>query len=581
LNNLKYASIELSNKHGFASLVADVDAHAATGLALRLVDKDVKQGATYIYKVKVSKQDTTYYIKEATTFVIIGVNQTNLSAPSELKVLENNSKITLFWANSEKEGYTAYNLYRLDVHSNNFVKINKSPILPMDPDNLQGKTKPNNSDIPGSFVDSNLINNITYTYCLRGINMFAEEGECAIIKATPREQKDLSPTKVTVEQIGIKKAKITWDFTHLDSEIEGFDVSRSANFQDGFENLHEKPLVRTQREFIDTTANEEEPYYIVSVIDSAGNLYRSVPRLLILNDTIPPSKPTGFHGFIDTNGIVNLNWDLGPESNIIGYRVFWANDSEHTFLMANKSLVEDTTFQDTVKLNTLSKYIYYKLSSVNKRYIASENTGMIKLKRPDIIPPQKAVFTKFFVTDSSINLSWEPSLSEDAVKQFLMRRIAGENKWVQIAELPIKDRYYSDQNLTDETNYEYSIETIDDSGLKSITNNFIRAKSQKKNKLSSLTDLQADYDKAQNAIILKWNFKNSTSNDNFWFTIYRSYDNNTGQRPEMQLFATAKSSADSFKDKLLIGNGKYRYSVVVSTNSEQSEKSKIVEVEVK
>ena len=579
LSNLKYASIELSNKHGFACLAADVDAHAATGLALRFVDKDVKHGASYLYTVKVAKQDTTYFIYEATTFAVIRKNQISMTPPSGLKVIENNSKITLFWANPRNEHYSAYNLYRSDDDGKNPVKLNKSPILPMQPDNMQGQSSPEKSDIPGSFVDSVLINNKTYTYCLRGINMFAEESDCAEIKATPKQQKDLAPTEVTVEQSGIHKATIKWEFNKPESEVQGFAVSRSGNFQNGFQFLHQEPLNKSDREFTDTTANEDEPYYVVTAIDTAGNLFRSIPRLLILIDTVPPTTPTGFHGLIDSNGIVGLGWDLSRESNLLGYRVFWANDSNHKFIMVNNDLIEDNIYQDTVQVRSLSKYIYYKLASVNRRYISSDFTDWIKLKRPSVVPPQQAVFTNFIVTDSSVDLSWEPCRSEDAVKQYLMRRVSGENNWNRIAEFPLNINYYSDKNLSDETGYEYSLETIDESGLKSVTNNFIQAKSQKKTKLTSPTDLQAEYDKSQNAVILKWNSRNSDANS--WITIYRSYDNNNGQNNDMQLFETAKSSTNTFKDKSLIGKGKYMYSIVVSTNSEHSEKSKIAEAEVK
>ena len=185
------------------------------------------------------------------------------------------------------------------------------------------------------------------------------------------------------------------------------------------------------------------------------------------------------------------------------------------------------------------------------------------------------------MTDSSVNLSWEPSLSEDAVKQVLKRRLAGGSNWEKIAELPITDRYYADRNISGETNFEYSIETIDESGLKSETTNFILAKTQKKVKLSVPSDLQGEYDKAQNAVNLKWQAINPAANENSWVTIYRSYDNNKGINPDMQVFATAKSTANSFRDKSLIGSGKYRYSIVISSNSGQSAMSNIIDVEVK
>jgi hypothetical protein len=578
--NLRYAAIELSNRHGFASFVADIDAHAATGLALRYVDKNTKPNATYMYKVRVSYQDTTYFIQEAVTIVKVGDNRVVSISPSGFKALAKDKQVTLIWSNPEKEAYTAYNLYRSDDDGKTFKKINKSPILPMDPDYLQGKTKPDNSDIPGSFIDSNLTNNKTYVYRLNGINMFAEEGDGSVIKATPKETKLPPAPVIIVDHIGLNKARIRWDYPKNEKGIVGFGVSKTSDFTNIGGYLHKKPLDINVREFIDTTANENEPYYIVSVMDTLGNMSHSIPRLLIMNDTVPPSKPTGLGGSIDSKGIVNLYWDLCPESNVIGYQVFWANDSTHTFLMVNKSIIEDTTYKDSVDIHTLSKHVYYKLAAINKRYIVSQKSDMLVLNRPDIIPPQNAVFTKFAVTDTSINLEWVPSTSEDAVIQTVLRRLSGEENWSKLADIPMNVGSYIDKNITANSDYEYAIRTTDDSKLNSVTENLIHAKALRNGIVFGIKDLKAVYDETKGIVNLSWEFDESMMNGKYWFSIYRSYSKSSPDN-NLQMVESLGSDLRLFVDKLLYGKGFYNYSVQVVSNNGQSGLSRNVSIEIK
>ncbi|HDP76232.1 MAG TPA: hypothetical protein ENN49_10305 [Bacteroidales bacterium] len=54
--------------------------------------------------------------------------------------------------------------------------------------------------------------------------------------------------------------------------------------------------------------------------------------------------------------------------NIIGYRVYRANDPSREFIAVSGHIHPDTMFFDSISLNTLSQNIYYRVSAVNSRY---------------------------------------------------------------------------------------------------------------------------------------------------------------------------------------------------------------------
>ena len=74
-----------------------------------------------------------------------------------------------------------------------------------------------------------------------------------------------------------------------------------------------------------------------------------------------------------------------------------------------------------VDLKTLTKFIYYSLTSVDKVYNNSKYSSVIKLKRPDIIAPVAPVFIQTSHNNKSVELKWYRSTSDDVEKYELHR----------------------------------------------------------------------------------------------------------------------------------------------------------------
>lgn len=516
-SGLRHAAMELSNRYGFAMFAADMSPHAATGLGLRFVDKSFEKDKSYIYIVSVANVDSSYTIHEGIVTVGALQNDKLNQAPSGLKAISGDTWIRLEWDYPEKSMFSAFNVYKYD---GNIKKLlNKNPIVPFEMDKDKNSQNP---IIISSYVDSNLTNYKKYKYCLTGINEFGEESECAEIEGI---SKDLTPPIAPLpklKQISAREVEITWENNPKNKDLAGYTISKSNDYETNFKPLHENILSPNNTRFIDENAKESEPYYIITCIDTAGNISNSIPIGAVIIDSTAPAKPIGLSGAIDSNGIVVLWWNLGNEDNLAGYRVLWANAPNHEFTQIATDIVRDTVFIDSISINTLSRRAYYRVVAVNKRQIASEASDILAIVRPDLYPPQAAVFTEFAVNDSSIHLKWEHSRSKDVSNQILYRRISGESSWNKLKDLSINESEYIDSDILSNTDYEYSIETIDSSGLKSLTEDYLGVKSiNLKNKSDYNFDVK--YNKNDKSLKIKW-LSNSNCNDNIY--IYKVSDSN-------------------------------------------------------
>jgi len=301
----------------------------------------------------------------------------------------------------------------------------------------------------------------------------------------------------------------------------GYLIGRSDKASGPFVPLTLQPILPAINEFTDTSAFPHGTnYYIVSAIDTAGNAGSSVPAYVIMTDTIPPAKPVGLSGKIDTAGLVHLKWNMGKEEDLMGYLVYAANAPDHKFIPVSRDFVADSAYTDSITLKTLTKHIYYKVVAFDKNRNPSPYSDVLELKRPDKVAPVSPVFTKFLVTDTSVVLNWATSTSNDVVTQQLYRREKGQD-WQPYTKLEVTANSYVDHHVKKLTWYEYCLEAIDDAGLhspKSFPLNVRVYDSGKRPDIENLTVVKSQDGKS---LILSWRY---TETGNYWFEVYRSVD---------------------------------------------------------
>ncbi|MGQ9642526.1 MAG: fibronectin type III domain-containing protein [Ignavibacterium sp.] len=566
LNALKNAADELVNRFSFALFAADNDAQTASAMGLRFVDRDVKEGERYLYRVFLSANTNEYSFDTGYVFVDVAPAE-KFPAPLDLSFESGDESITLKWKDNPLLKFSGYYLYRSE-DGKDFKKLNDMPVIFPVP-------KEQAEEQEFSFIDTATINYKEYYYKIYGVTPFAELSEPAEIKAYSKDKTaPAAPILDKPKQFNADEISLSWKLEELSDDLVGFVIARSDNPLYNFEIITEKPLPKNVFNYTDKVSQLEEVYYAVASVDTAGNMAFSLPHMVILIDTVPPSIPKGLTGIIDTNGVVTLKWNLNPEWNLLGYRVLRANDPTHEFQQLTGSVHLDTVFIDTVNVNTLTRYVYYSIAAVNTRYQHSELSPILALKRPDKIPPAEAVFSHLFVTDSSVYIEWIQSTSEDLAYQKLLKRKQGENQWKQIDSLPPSVSNYKDNNVEKTVSYEYTIVSVDSSGLQSPFAFPVIGRPYDTGFRPSVEKFSARYDVDSNSVILDWVY-NKNLKEKYWFVIYRS--NNDAELYELK---AVNSLERNYIDNQISKGKKYYYAIAVVTSMGGQSEKVILDVDI-
>ncbi len=578
------AAQEQQQRFAFALLAADKDAFAAEGLALRLVDTSVRAGKRYTYRVFVPTKppytiDTGYVYAQARPFQAV-------QADVAFEAKGSDGSITLKWSPTGTKGYAGYYIYRADKANPTFKRLNTLPLV--------GNS--NDSTKTSQFTDTTITNYKLYRYRLTAITPFADETlplEVAVFgrDLTPPP----APTLATPEQTAQTTVKLKWSMpTTVSKDLAGFVVMRSARSLEGFKALPRnadkeaiadtsgkeyegKRLPTTAREFTDTEANEEEPYYAVVAVDTAGNRAHSFAGYTIMRNINPIQPPKGLAATIDTLGVVRLRWNLGEESAIVGYRVYRANDPEQEFTLLTGDMLRDTVFTDTVSLKTLTKSIFYRVAALDKGYVHSQPSRILTLKRPDVVPPVAPMFTSVVVGDTAVSLAWQPSASDDVSYQSLMRRVVGAS-WQVLKIVSPLERNYNDASIVQQTEYEYRIVAVDSAGLRSEPSVIVKAHTYEQGLKQAITGLTARFDSTSGNVVLQWQYTSSAKNtaEKEWFIIYRASDDEP-----LEQYEAVQLPAMTFRDRVRTGASRaYRYAISATNGRLKSPLSQEISLHV-
>ncbi len=552
MSALKNAADELSNRYSFSLFAADNDAFTADAMGLRFVDKEVELGKKYAYRIYIADStldysfDTAYIIVDARKF------ERNL-APQNLKFKSRDGSIQLFWTEAIRNQYSGYYVYRSSDGGESFTKLNNMPMVIMMQDIENSKPTP-------SFIDTATNNYTNYTYKVRGVTAFAELSDAAEITAF---SKDLSPPPPPIinkpKQISINEISITWQMETKPDDLNGYVVSRSQHPSNNFQLLTLEPLPISTNEYIDVLSGKDHAYYNVAAVDTAGNLTFSVSVLATRIDSTPPESPLGLQGKISPTGIVTLSWNKNTESNIKGYRILQANDPKHEFVQLTGQIYNDTVFYDSINIHTLTRGIFYRVVAVNKRFQHSEMSEILKLTRPDVVLPVKAVFSDVFVTDSSVNMQWFKSSSNDLAFQVLLKKKASSKEWITLDTLETNKESFLDLDVETGVAYEYTIVSVDSSGLLSPNATPIRAKPYDTGSRTGVRDFIAVYEPTNKTVVLNWEY-NPEKKENYWFVVYKSINQDAFKE-----YKAVSSKNLSFTDKYA-KQGTTSYGIVVMTS---------------
>jgi fibronectin type 3 domain-containing protein len=558
------ASNKLKERFGFALLAADLSWPAAEGSALGFVDRAVMPGRQYMYRVKVSGAGTSYPIEAGVALVSTAMAE-RVKKPIITKVEERDSLIMLSWPReAHEEWFSAYEVERSADAGRTWKRLNARPFLSF-----------TNPDLPGTkdvivYTDTVDATKQPYAYRIIGLTAFGTRSEPSAAVTARFKDRTPPPSPSNVQAKERNGAiDITWAYPSGVADLKGFHITRGGTTASDERRLNAELLPPTARSFTDRAPELlRHNFYLVVAIDTAGNPGLSMTAMGSVADSVPPARPTGLEGKVDTNGVVTLKWRLGKEPDLYGYHVFWRNQRDHVGARLTGTAIRDTVFVDTISMRTLTEKVYYAVMAVDLNRNGSAHSEQIELKRPDLRPPAAPVFTDYRVSDAGIRITWAPSGSEDVTRHVVLRRKVNEAKWDTVARIPIAQRtfFYEDKDGGKPAYYEYNVLAFDDAGWSTPAPRTVKLRMNSKEKLPRVEVLTARADSDKGLVDLAWQY---APRDGVKFILYKR--EGSGPWQQVKLFT---GDVRAYKDRLVKPGLEYSYFIqAVTTKARDSDYS--------
>lgn len=545
---------------------ADLDCDAAKLLGLYYKDTTINKNKFYVYKISVNQP-----INKSDAFCYIFVNpKTDTYLPqinfSNYTLADKNIKLS-FEAKSHESVYGSYIVERSE-DSINFVPVSKKPYIFMFNNDEKNKTQ--------ITAEDTLKNNSTYYYYrLKGLSYFGVYGPFSkIIKLKGKEPIGSYPYMDSI--ILVKKETQIKVHFHLPEDanksiIKGFMITRSEQSGKKGDLLSAQLLPKTCTSFLDENPKQTN-YYKVLAITYDNDTVPSFEGFGMLPDRDPPSIPTDIKGFIDSTGIVHLSWKSNPEQDLQGYRIFRKNAIDEELIERSRRIVTQNLYIDTVDLKTLSKYIYYSLTAVDKVFNNSKYSVSIKLKKPDVIKPVAPVFTKVEHSNNAVILKWNNSTSDDVESYELYRTNYKTKQTIKLKQWFLCDTLaaYIDTTAQLGETYQYKLIVYDDSKNQAeVQSLFITFETGLR---KPITDIKTNIDLEKRIIELTWIYPEK---DIFSFIIYKAK-----QDDEFRIHKTISPTETKISDMQIYPGNIYRYRIkAIYKSGAESELSKEIKIE--
>lgn len=535
---------EIDQRYSFAMLAADHSFKTAALSGLAFTDVNVKKDEKYFYRVFVSTPDSK--IKLDTGIFFIGLRDTlQMPPPTDVQAEFRDRMVRLTWPKSFLEkGYSSFVIERADEKTNSFQRLNQKSLINFE----------NANESEFQFLDSIPENGVKYTFRIRGITPFGELGP-------PSETVSGMGNKNLIASVRIDEAyevnpgivKISWLVTGDLPTIEKVSIQRSLRADGNFKTIGIEDVQPKQTSFIDKDPLSTG-YYRIKIANTRDSIF-SFPYLVQLLDSIPPIAPKNLKGIIDTAGIVKLAWLPNVESDLLGYRVFRSNFKSAEFSQITSDPIVVNNFLDTLDVKTLTKDVFYKIVAVDQRYNPSAYSEILKIEKPDVVPPQPPVLKSVVQESEKIRIKWIASSSDDVVAYNIMKGSGGRTDWSLVKQIPKDSLQYIDDAPDEKKTLNYGLQAIDRAGNTSrMTPQFtIVTLTQIKEPVNKLS---YTVNREEKTIQLKWKKPGKEVKK---YLIYRA-DETTG----LSLYKTITGPIEFWTDTNLKMNSTYTYRIKTS-----------------
>ncbi len=539
ISGLLNISQEQQNRFSFGLFAADHSWQAATLMGLGYTDYNVQTNETYLYRLFPAEGNLPLDTMN-TAFVSIEAGSIAAMPPIPTPAGEFGDKgVSLEWdIEVASNFFTSYDIER-SADGVSWEQVNKQPFTPLLKEG-QPMIAVYQTEIPE--------NNRPYFFRVRGRTPFSTQGPASnpVQGMGQDPQPDFAPTLTGAFPNQEGGFDIGWNFP-VAEPINAFVVLRSATANGVFTDISGRlaPDVRTFRDENPLRVN----YYRVRVYDQYERELTSFSVMVQPNDTTPPATPQNMRGVITEAGEVIINWDANTEEDLLGYRIWLANDPDDEFSLAVGQPLINNFYIGKTTLNTLSSKLYAKITALDIRHNPSTFSDYIEILRPDTIPPSAPLLFNVEASKEKLELHFATSRTPDVKAHELYRRARGEENWELIETYPFPEEkeanLYVEEELLPGKRYEYRLDAVDHSALRSssevvvgqILDDFIR---------KPVKRVRAEADRRAFSVSLEWQY--APERDNLaYFEIFRGKVGETPRIIELLKFTGTTARKPSFR----------------------------------
>ena len=531
----------------------------------------------------------------------------NINAQEKVNVIssvsENNNQIIVKWYSKTVFTDNAVNIYRTEASSENWEKLNSSPINKKTtiPQSLFDKDKSFAAIENSVYQSANEINGFLVLILMiksvehpefadfLGIQYYdktASKGKSYKYKITDISDNILGISK-TIKYNNFEKINtpdsckiivkehiplISWEPNK--NKYFGYHIYRSK------EKGKEKIRITKQAVIVAKNDKGEYPeynfkddtmqigktyYYNVVGVDYFGRESKPSKELVaIIKDETPPSAPASINANV-VGTDVELFWESPVITDLDGFNVYRSKKKSEGFTKINTELIDKNYRSFNDKLNDIG-VVYYKVSSIDTA--GNEALSYVKpVDITDIYPPETPKNVICSADTGIIYIQWKANQESDLMGYYIYRTVrksSDNSKYVLLNSEPIINNRYNDTLPKQARNkFYYKIVSVDTSYNKSNYSEFavIGMPDVTPPKKPIIKSVKIDGDK----LIIEW-FQNFET-DLEGYDIYRTAKNDTIKEKEKLNINTISKKSIVFTDIFAEKGIQYQYSIVAFDTS--------------
>ncbi|MEQ2308191.1 hypothetical protein AMECASPLE_025721 [Ameca splendens] len=281
------------------------------------------------------------------------------------------------------------------------------------------------------------------------------------VKSLPRP-----PGTPVVTETTATSVTITWDSGNPDPVTHYIIQYRAKSPDSKYETVED---ITTTRYSIGGLYPNTEYEIRVSAVNSIGQGPPSEPVETRTGEQAPASPPRNIKAQILPQNTMMVQWEEPEEPNgqIKGYRVYYTMDDSQSMSLWQIHNVQDsliTTIQSLVPQETYTIKVL-AFTSVGDGPFSEP----IHVKVLQGVPGQPSKFQVGAVSDTSIELTWEPAYEKEGIISYELRYKEG-NFGSQMKKTFGPTKSYVVEGLRPNTEYRFSLAAISNKGIGAFTN---------------------------------------------------------------------------------------------------------------